>query len=170
MTLPLSAFSGPSSLGVPAMFCRAGRIPFLVSISLLAGLVAVRAEDAARRIIVITDLEPDDRMALHLLAARFRAPEIAFVGTTVMHAGRKALLARRLLGQLGLAEVPVFSGPGGEAGDYPDIVFLTCRSTVRPRRRGDSLAGSPSGGGQVAAFHGAAEGRDCPLLGFAPGH
>lgn len=75
----------------------------------------------AREVIVITDLEPDDRIALLLVAAGFRPAEIALVGTTVMHAGRKQRLVRQLLDQLCLNKVPVVQGSGGNADDYPDV-------------------------------------------------
>lgn len=71
-------------------------------------------------IVVITDMEPDDRIALHLLAALF--PErVSLIGTTVMHSYRKKLLAERLMQQLDMAHVPVVQGSGGYADDYPDI-------------------------------------------------
>ncbi len=74
-----------------------------------------------RHYIVITDIEPDDRIALHILAARIPKDEILFVGSTVMHAARKKALIRQLLDQLGLNEVPVFQGTGGTAESYEDI-------------------------------------------------
>ena len=76
---------------------------------------------AASPLIIVTDLEPDDRIALLLVAAEVPAADIAFIGTTVMHAGRKRLLVRQLLDQLGLNEVAVIQGSGGDADDYPDI-------------------------------------------------
>jgi len=42
--------------------------------------------------IVITDFEPDDRIALHILAARISADRILCIGSTVMHTGRKKVL------------------------------------------------------------------------------
>ncbi len=71
-------------------------------------------------IVVITDMEPDDRIALHLLVALF--PErVSLIGTTVMHSFRKKALAERLLHQLNMAHIPVIQGSGGYAGDYPNI-------------------------------------------------
>jgi len=71
-------------------------------------------------VVVITDMEPDDRLALHLLVARF--PErLILIGTTVMHSYRKKVLAERLLQQLDMAHIPVVQGSGGHADDYPDI-------------------------------------------------
>lgn len=71
-------------------------------------------------LVVITDMEPDDRIALHLVAALF-SERLTLVGTTVMHSYRKKLLAERLLLQLGLGQVPVAQGSGGYAGSYPNI-------------------------------------------------
>jgi len=65
-------------------------------------------------------MEPDDRIALLLLAAEFPS-EIAFVGTTVMHAGRKQVLADQFLDRIGLPGIPAIQGTGGEAASYPEI-------------------------------------------------
>ncbi len=82
----------------------------------------VDAPDAAKSgpIVVITDMEPDDRIALHLVAALF-PNRLALIGTTVMHAYRKKLLAERLMQQLNLGHIPVVQGSGGDAASYPDI-------------------------------------------------
>ena len=74
----------------------------------------------AHPIVVITDMEPDDRIALHVVAALY-PDRLALIGTTVMHAYRKKLLAERLMRQLGLGRVPVLQGSGGDAKSYPDI-------------------------------------------------
>lgn len=76
---------------------------------------------ASPPVVVITDWEPDDVIALHLLAGGVEARRIVLVGTTVLHAGRKALLARRLFDQLGLERVPVVAGSGGSPASYPDF-------------------------------------------------
>lgn len=73
-----------------------------------------------KNLIVITDLEPDDRIALNLLAARF-GERLKFVGTTVMNAWRKKVLAEQYLKQLGLTGIKVYVGTGGRSTDYPDI-------------------------------------------------
>jgi len=98
---------------------RAGlvRTAQLVALVLCLNQLAL-AQD--RNLLVIVDMEPDDRVALMLLAAEFPA-EIAFVGTTGMHAGRKAALARQFMDQIGLDEIPVVQGSGGEASSYPEI-------------------------------------------------
>jgi inosine-uridine nucleoside N-ribohydrolase len=88
---------------------------------LWSALLLAWAEGPARELVVITDLEPDDRIALLLVAARFEPAEIRLVGTSGMHAGRKMRLLRQLLGQLGLGKVPAIQGSGGRADDYPDI-------------------------------------------------
>jgi hypothetical protein len=71
-------------------------------------------------IVVITDMEPDDRIALHLVAALF-PDRLALIGTTVMHSYRKKLLAERLMQQLDLGHIPVVQGSGGDATSYPNI-------------------------------------------------
>lgn len=74
----------------------------------------------SRNLIVITDMEPDDRISLILLASL--GPEsISLVGTTGLHAGRKAALARQLMDQLGMPDVPVVQGSGGLPASYPAI-------------------------------------------------
>jgi len=75
----------------------------------------------AKKYIIITDLEPDDRIALHVLAARIPHNEILFVGTTIKNAARKKALTRKLLDQLRLATIPVYQGSGGTAEMYYDI-------------------------------------------------
>ncbi len=74
----------------------------------------------ARRLIVITDMEPDDRISLILLAA-LDSETISLIGITGLHAGRKAALARQLMDQLGMPDVPVVQGSGGYPEDYPAI-------------------------------------------------
>jgi hypothetical protein len=88
-----------------------------------------------RNLLVIVDMEPDDRMALMLLAAEFPAG-IAFIGTSGMHAGRKAALARKFIGQLGLAEVPVIQGSGGESSSYPGIASSEAAREYHSEGRG----------------------------------
>jgi inosine-uridine nucleoside N-ribohydrolase len=91
---------------------------------LLVGLLVLSSNRGAparsRNVVVIVDMEPDDRIALMLLAAQI-PEEMVLIGTTGMHAGRKAALAATFLEQLGLASVPVIQGSGGEAGSYPEI-------------------------------------------------
>ena len=74
-----------------------------------------------RRFIVITDLEPDDRIALHILAAKIPHDEILFVGTNIKNAARKKALTRKLMDQLGLIDIPVYQGTGGAPESYYDI-------------------------------------------------
>ena len=74
----------------------------------------------SRGLLVIVDLEPDDQIALMLLAAQV-PEEIVSVGTTVMHAGRKQVLAERFLQQIGLAGIPGIQGSGGDAKSYLEI-------------------------------------------------
>jgi inosine-uridine nucleoside N-ribohydrolase len=89
-----------------------------VVVVVLCLIQAAHAQD--RSLLVIVDMEPDDRIALLLLAAEFPA-EIIYIGATGMHAGRKQILAGQFLDQLGLGGIPVIKGSGGEAASYPDI-------------------------------------------------
>ena len=96
----------------------------------------VSASVDARSLIVITDMEPDDRISLILLAAL--GPEaISLVGTSGLHAGRKAALVRQLMDQLGMPDVPVVQGSGGLPATYPDI--SSSRAALRYRREGEHL-------------------------------
>ncbi len=69
--------------------------------------------------IVITDIEPDDRYALHVLAHNLDAGELDLVGTTLLHTSLKTVLLRRLLEQLGLGGVEVVQGIGLAPDEYP---------------------------------------------------
>jgi hypothetical protein len=66
-----------------------------------------------RDLIILTDMEPDDRIALAMVASQ---PELAkrllFVGTTLLNTNLKAALVRRQLEQTGLGHVKVFAGTG----------------------------------------------------------
>ncbi|MCX6126605.1 MAG: hypothetical protein NTV34_17875 [Proteobacteria bacterium] len=71
------------------------------------------------KLIVITDMEPDDRMAIQLLASQVPPSRIVFMGTTVMHAARKKALLCRLNEQIGYGGVPVYQGRGRD----PDVGY-----------------------------------------------
>ena len=88
-----------------------------------------------RNLIVVTDMEPDDRMALNFLIGKMK-PRLKFIGTTVMNARRKASLVENMMESLGVSgsphyvpkqsylnsnHVPVYVGSGGTADQYPDI-------------------------------------------------
>lgn len=77
--------------------------------------------DDNRKFIIITDLEPDDKIALHIIAAKIPHEQILFVGVTIMDTYKKKLLTRRLLDQLGLIDIPVYQGTGGTSTSYYDI-------------------------------------------------
>jgi len=110
------------------------RLSIPKTLLLLVFLVSTSVD--ARSLIVITDMEPDDRIALILLAGLF--PEtISLVGTTGLHAGRKAALARQLMDQLGLPGVPVVQGSGGISADYTDIT--SSRAALSYRGEGVGL-------------------------------
>jgi len=44
-----------------------------------------------------------------------------FVGTSILHANRKAVLTRHLLDQLGWSQVPVVTGTGGPSDTYQEF-------------------------------------------------
>jgi inosine-uridine nucleoside N-ribohydrolase len=69
--------------------------------------------------IVITDLEPDDRFALHVLAHNLDPADIALAGTTLLYTSLKTALLRRLLDQLDLGRVKVVQGFDRTADEYP---------------------------------------------------
>ena len=73
------------------------------------------------RYIIITDLEPDDQMALIIASVLIPANEIYFIGATVLHSGQKKILAENVLQELDY-KVPVIQGAGGKPNDYEDIV------------------------------------------------
>jgi hypothetical protein len=100
-----------SALTITGLFCF-----FVIS---GCGDKAAEPENSAP-VVVITDMEPDDRIALHLVIALFPKRTV-LIGTTVMHSYRKKLLAERLMHQLKFTHVPVIQGSGGQADDYPDI-------------------------------------------------
>lgn len=95
-----------------------------------------RSPPQERKIIVITDLEPDDRVALDLIASHFSDKNIMLVGTTVMHAARKAALVRKQLNQLGLGSVPVFQGSGGVSDDYRAIYSTKAAKSYKREGQG----------------------------------
>ena len=67
----------------------------------------------AKDLIILTDMQPDDRIALAIVAANRELRErLLLVGTSLLNAPLKAALARRQLGQSGLGNVPVFAGSG----------------------------------------------------------
>lgn len=100
---------------------------YLGIIYLVFSVILFQAEDKEfqavgrdSKFIIITDLEPDDRIALHVLAAKIPKHEILCVGTTVKNAARKKALTRKLLDQLHLHDVPVYQGSGGDNASYSD--------------------------------------------------
>lgn len=70
--------------------------------------------------IIITDLEPDDWMALLLTATLIPAKHVLFVGTVLLDSGVRKTLAERILQELNYS-VPVIQGSGGNPEDYEDI-------------------------------------------------
>lgn len=81
--------------------------------------------------IILTDLEPDDRMALTLLSQKFPKKNVLAIGANLLHSGRKAELARHLMRQLGWSDVPVVQGNGGEASSYPEFASNAAAKTYQ---------------------------------------
>ncbi len=93
----------------------------LLAFLMLALLIPAVSLAAKRKIVLITDLEPDDRFAIHLLASQIEPEELLLVGTTVMNTAQKRLLTQILLQQLGFGNVPVVQGTGGFSDEYPSF-------------------------------------------------
>lgn len=70
------------------------------------------------KIVVITDLEPDDRMAIHILSSSIETDRFAFFGTTVLNTYRKKFLAEQLLNEIGLKNIPVYAGENKSSKNY----------------------------------------------------
>jgi len=114
-------------------------LTMLVVLAIVA-IIAIASKSILRKtekFIVITDLEPDDRIALHVLAARIPKDQILFVGTTVKNAARKKELTRKLLDQLQLQDVPLYQGSGGSAASYHDIA--SSRAARQYSQEGENL-------------------------------
>lgn len=71
-----------------------------------------------KKFIVITNMEPKNRLLFQLMSKKFQPDQIAFVGTTLLNSRHKAILARALLDHYGLSSVPVIQGSGGEPYEY----------------------------------------------------
>lgn len=108
------------SAGLGAGLGKRCQIALILSALMLVSGLAAASASVVVPLVVITDMEPDDRIALHLIAAFF-PDRLALVGTTVMHSYRKKLLAERLLLQLNMSHVPVVQGSGGVAASYAQI-------------------------------------------------
>ncbi|KAI1695141.1 hypothetical protein DdX_19751 [Ditylenchus destructor] len=96
---------------------------FIFRIIVFAGIFTSVANQLTkeRNVIIITDMEPDDRIALAV--ASIRMPQrILFIGTTLMNSHRKAALAEHQLNYFSaLKNVKVFAGTGGTPDDYPEM-------------------------------------------------
>lgn len=95
---------------------------FLLVVIAALGIWYLFQTQQKNKFIIITDLEPDDRIALHVIAARIPQDQILFFGSMIKNANRKQELVRKLLDQLGFTDVPLYQGTGGPAESYYDIV------------------------------------------------
>lgn len=94
---------------------------FLVLITALFNYAAAQTSAPnSRNIVLITDMEPDDRIAINIISSRL-GNRLLFAGSTVMNAPRKAFLIRQQFALVGLENVPVYTGTGGLTSDYVDI-------------------------------------------------
>ena len=76
-----------------------------------------------RDLIVLTDMQPDDRIALSIIGGNQELSDrLLFVGTTLLNTGLKKVLAERQLKQMRLKNVNVYAGTG-ENGFYKDLIF-----------------------------------------------
>ncbi|KAL3116586.1 hypothetical protein niasHT_001333 [Heterodera trifolii] len=89
------------------------------------------SEEETKDLVVITDMEPDDRIALAIIASQL-AKRVLAIGTTLLHAERKAALARHALIGTALEGAQVYVGSGGTSEDYPKM-----KSTEAARTYGD---------------------------------
>jgi hypothetical protein len=114
------------------------RAVYILLMTILAASVTAYAQDIVgpKKVIVITDMEPDDRLALQVLAAKYKPEDVAFVGSAVLDSRRKAILVRRLLDQIGLASVPVYQGQGGEASKYYPMASSAAAVTYEGEGKG----------------------------------
>lgn len=112
-----------------SVFCGVPLVRFLAFLALgLLGLEQVGLTDpprtpaaSRRKFVVVTDIEPDDRIGFHLLAYYLIDHEIGLVGTSLLNSARKRALTERTFKDLGLRNVPVLQGTGGTASSYPAI-------------------------------------------------
>lgn len=106
-----------------AWFCLAPVLSLLATATAANTPAVLQCLEADRKkpdaTIVVTDLEPDDRFALHVLAHNLDAGELDLAGTTLLHTRLKTALLRRLLDQLYRGGVKVVQGFGRTPGEYP---------------------------------------------------
>ena len=78
-----------------------------------AGPSSSKPRKALRDLIVLTDMQPDDRIALAMIGGNKElSKRLLFVGTTLLNTERKKALAERQLKQMGLNYVEVHAGTG----------------------------------------------------------
>ena len=65
---------------------------------------------AASNYVVITDIKPDDQIALSILSELVAPERLLFIGTTLLDSQRKAKLLRHQLKSTALHSVPVYAG------------------------------------------------------------
>lgn len=93
-------------------------------------------EECQRKIIILTDLEPDDRKALDVFGSIFTEKNILFVGATVLQSERKRALVKKVLSQIGLSNVPVYQGTGGSSESYPQVNSTKAAKTYQREGKG----------------------------------
>ncbi len=82
-----------------------------------------------KSVIILTDLEPDDRRALEIATSYFDNKYILFVGCSLAHSGRKTALTRVHLDKLGAEEVSVVQGTGGDIFSYGTVSSMKAAIT-----------------------------------------
>ncbi len=90
---------------------------------------------AKEPLIVITDMEPDDVVAIHAYASELSQRTVLY-GTTLKHTSIKAARLERLLNQLGIKHSGVLPGTGGDPEDYPDFDSLAAAKSYAKEGEG----------------------------------
>ena len=85
----------------------------LFHIILLFFFLTSQSQCQVRDLIVLTDMQPDDRIALSIIGGNRELSErLLFVGTTLLNTQLKMVLAKRQLKQMRLNHVNVYAGTG----------------------------------------------------------
>jgi inosine-uridine nucleoside N-ribohydrolase len=78
-----------------------------------------------KNLVIITDMEPDDHIAIALVLANGQLRErLRFIGTTLFNAKQKAEAVKYMLAGTSLSEIPVFVGTSQPPEGYPHLRSL----------------------------------------------
>lgn len=90
-----------------------------MKIFFIALLVFFYCKAEENKIVIVTDAEPDDLLALMILIPKFRE-RIAFIGTTLLDTNARKTRVQELLELLGVSTIPVYAGMTKSQKDYPN--------------------------------------------------